>query len=93
MTESQQGAPRGALLRSAAMHFYSGPARHLWSGVDTPFGIPVAAAALALIEIGADREIAMMREPPRRLDIRCIDHRASSRRGRNLHNLQSDILT
>src|SRR5258708_6772435 len=32
-------------------------------------GVAVAAATFALIEVGADREIAVMREPTRRLDV------------------------
>jgi hypothetical protein len=31
--------------------------------------VAVAAATLALVEVGADREVAMMREPARRLDV------------------------
>ena len=31
--------------------------------------VAVAASTLALVEVGADREIAVMREPTRRLDI------------------------
>src|SRR5260370_28206957 len=35
MTEMQEGAPRGALLRSSLMYLYSGAPMHLCSGVDS----------------------------------------------------------
>ncbi len=38
--------------------------------------IAVAAAALALIEVGADRHVAVMREPPGRLDVKLAPSRA-----------------
>src|SRR5579864_479794 len=64
-------------VRAHPLHRGFGVADHLGVG-DAAFGadlggdvvrVAVAAATLALVEVGADREIAVMREPARRLDV------------------------
>ena len=64
-------------LRAHPFHGGFGVAHHLEVG-DAALGahlggdvvrVAVAAATLALIEVGADREIAVMGEPARRLDV------------------------
>ena len=64
-------------LRAHPLHGGLGVADHLGVG-DAALGahlggdvvrVAVAAATLALVEVGADREIAVMREPARRLDV------------------------
>ena len=64
-------------LRAHPLHGGFGIADHLGVGnaaLGAHLGgdvvrVAVAAATLALVEVGADREIAVMREPTRRLDV------------------------
>ena len=64
-------------LRAHPLHGGFGIADHLGVG-NAAFGahlgadvvrVGVAASTLALVEVGADREIAVMRQPTRRLDV------------------------
>src|SRR5579863_1288174 len=64
-------------LRAHPLHGTLGIADHLGVGNAAPAAhlggdvvrVGVAASPLALVEVGADREIAVMRKPARRLDI------------------------